>query len=197
MTDIFDFEYLKYQKEFLENDGYINYTSFINEIQFHDSYTESIKSVVKYLFLSAYNFNAINLHSLMYEIKNADTSKEVKNMINSIYTSNNEVIRDREKNSSDRKYYSREIEQFDSSFPPQVLNFFKALLENPQKMTEADIIAILGIIWESRISIKLNEYIENLVDVSTLNTEMGVKNMFNNESAYEESLFKHYIREYK
>ncbi|MGJ7589345.1 hypothetical protein [Staphylococcus shinii] len=85
MTDKIDFEYLKYQKEFLETDGHINYHSFINEIQFDDSYTDNIKSIVKYLFLNTSNFNTINMHSLMYEIKNADTSIEVKDMINSIY----------------------------------------------------------------------------------------------------------------
>lgn len=194
MTDIFDFEFLKYQKEFLETDGYINYTSFISEIQFDDSYTENVKSVVKCLFLSTSDFNTINLHSLMYEIKNADTSEEVKDMINSIYILNSDVIKDRDMNLSDHKYYSRELETFDSSFPPQVLNFFKALLENPKKMTKVDVLAILGIIWESRISIKLNEYIENLIDVGKINTEADMKSLIDKEITYDESLFKDYIR---
>lgn len=194
MTNIFNFAYLKYKKEFLETDGYINYSSFINEIQFDDSYTENIKSVVKCLFLNTSRFNTIDLHSLMYEIKNAETTEEVKEMINSIYISNNDVMNDRDKNLSDHKYYSRKLEPFDSSFPLQVLNFFKALLENPKKMTAVDIIAILGIIWESRISIKLNEYIENLIDVSKINTEEDIKSIIDNESTYDESLFKQYIR---
>lgn len=194
MTDTLDFEYLKYQKEFLDTGGYINYTSFINEVQFDDSYTEDIKTIVKSLFLSTSNFNTINLYSLMYEIKNADTSEEVKDMINRIYRSNNDVIKDSDTNSSNQKYFSRENEKFVSSFPPQVLNFFKALLENPEKMTKVDVLAILGIIWESRISIKLNEYIENLIDVSKLNTEADIKSIFDNGSTYDESLFNQYIR---
>ena len=187
MTDKVDFEYLKYQKEFLETGGHINYTSFVNEVQFDDSYTDNIKSIVKRLFLNTSNFNTINLHSLMYEIKNADTSEEVKDMINSIYIANNVVTKNSDKHLS-------EHEVFISSFPPQVLNFFKALLENPEQMTQVDVIAILGIIWESRISIKLNEYIENLIDVSIMNTEADIKSIIDNESTYDESLFKEYIR---
>ena len=194
MTDVFDFEYLKYQKEFLETGGYINYTNFINGIQFDDSYTEDIKTIIKYLFLSTSNFNTINLHSLMYEIKNADTSEEIKDMIDNLYILNDDVIKESDKGLSEHKYYSREYEEFVSSFPPQVLNFFKSLLENPEKMTQVDVLAILGIIWESRISIKLNVYIEKLIDVSKLNTEADIKSIFNNESAYDGSLFKEYIR---
>ncbi|MEB6279077.1 hypothetical protein [Staphylococcus gallinarum] len=194
MADIFDIDYLKYQKEFLETGGNVNYDGFLNEIQFHDSYSPDIKNAIKYLFLSTTNFNTINLCLLMHEIQNADTNEEVKNTINSIYTSNNNVLKENDTNLSDHMYYSRENEELVSSFPPQVLKFFKTLLEDPQKMTGFDVIAILGIIWDTRISIKLNEYIENLIDLSDLKTESDMKRLFGNKYSYNKSLFKEYIR---
>lgn len=130
----------------------------------------------------------------MYEIKNADTSEEIKDMIDNLYILNDDVIKESDKGLSKHKYYSREYEEFVSSFPPQVLNFFKSLLENPEKMTQVDVLAILGIIWESRISIKLNEYIENLIDVGKINTEADMKSLIDKEITYDESLFKDYIR---
>lgn len=42
MAYIIDLEYLKYQKEFIENNGIIDHSQFINSIQFHKIYNTEI-----------------------------------------------------------------------------------------------------------------------------------------------------------
>lgn len=192
MANILDFEYMKYQKEFLENEGCIDYTSFVNEIQFHESYTPKIREIVNCLFCNTFDFISIDLYSFLYEIENANVNEEVKEMIVSIYKSNDETVKNNT-SVSNHKYYSREIEVIQSTFPPQVLKFFEALLENPNKMTKFDIVAILGIIRDTRISVKLNEYIDSLIDISNIETEEEFKKIFDDESEYTQSLFKKYI----
>lgn len=193
MADIFDLEYLKYQKEFIENDGMIDYSQFINSIQFHKSYTIEIENIINCLFNKTLEFSQITLHSLLSEVKNAEVKQEVKNMINKLYSFDNATLKDNELNVTQQKYYSFEIESMQSSFPPQVLKFFKVLLEFPNMMNELDVIAILGIIKETKISVELNEYIDLLVDLDKIHTVSDIESIFDDERIYQESLFKKYI----
>lgn len=48
------------------------------------------------------------------------------------------------------KNYSYEFECIQVSFPPQVLKFFKPLLESSNMMNEMDVIAIIGIIKDNK-----------------------------------------------
>ncbi|HCX2884254.1 TPA: hypothetical protein OZI11_002473 [Staphylococcus aureus] len=194
MAKIVGFEYLKYQKEFLENAGAIDYTNFLNEIHFHESYTSNIQRIIKCLFCNTTSFNSIMLCSFMHEVENADVKNEVKEMINEIDISKNNKVKSINSSVYENKYYSNDFEYIQISFPPQVLAFFKSLLENPNMMTKVDVIAILGIIRDTKISLKLNEYIDRWIDVSNVKTEEELIKLLNNKNEYYQSLFKKYVQ---
>ncbi|HHQ6733579.1 TPA: hypothetical protein ACSTOR_002543 [Staphylococcus aureus] len=50
MAEIIDLEWLKYKKEFIENDGIIDHSKFINSIHFHKSYSTEILNIINCLF---------------------------------------------------------------------------------------------------------------------------------------------------
>ncbi|HDT7017286.1 hypothetical protein I6D34_11230 [Staphylococcus aureus] len=194
MAEIVDLEWLKYKKEFIENDGIIDHSKFINSIHFHKSYSTEILNIINCLFKKTEEFSQITLHSLLLEIKNAEVKQEVKNMINKLYSFDNVALKEREMKMVKPKNYSSEFECIQVSFPPQVLKFFKALLESPNMMNEMDVIAIIGIIKETKISIELNEYIDLLIDLNHIHDESDMERFFDDgKRIYQESLFKKYI----
>ncbi|HCC5607583.1 TPA: hypothetical protein M5605_002505 [Staphylococcus aureus] len=81
MAEIIDLEWLKYKKEFIENDGIIDHSKFINSIHFHKSYSTEILNIINCLFKKMEEFSQIILHSLLLEIKNTEVKQEVKNMM--------------------------------------------------------------------------------------------------------------------
>jgi len=188
-----NFEYLKYQQEFIENEGMINYSNFVNNITFDRSYTANVKKAIRCLFCDTTNFNPIIMYTLLNGIKNANVKKDVKSIINKLYSFDNGIKKSEEPNLTKYKYLSLEIEGIQSSFPPQVLNFFKEILERPKTMNEIDVIAILGIVKDTRISMELNEYINQLMNLTNIKNEDDLKNIFDDEKIYEESLFKKHI----
>ncbi|MFB2050778.1 hypothetical protein [Staphylococcus aureus] len=193
MTEIIDLEWLIYKKEIIENDGMIDHSKFINSIQFHKSYSTEILNIINCLLKKTEEFSQITLHSLLLEIKNAEVKQEVKNMINKLYSFDNATLKEREMKMVKPKNYSFEFECIQVSFSPQVLKFLKALLEAPNMMNEMDVIAILGIIKDTKISVELNEYIDLLIDLNHIHTESDMERIFDDERIYQESLFKKYI----
>jgi len=187
-----NFEDLKYQREFIENEGIIDYSNFVNNITFDRGYTANVKRAARCLFCDTSNFSPLTMYTLLNGIKNANVKKEVERIINELYDFDNDIEKSEEPNLSRCKSLSSEIQDIKSSFPPQVLNFFKEILEQPKTMNEVDVIAILGIVKDAKISMELNEYINGLIDFTSIKNEDDLKSVFD-ERIYKESLFKKHI----
>lgn len=71
------------------------------------------------------------------------------------------------------------VREYENGFPPQVFIFFKAILETPQKMNRFDVVAILGIIHETKISANLNGFISQLIDFNQVSDEAEAKQLLN------------------
>lgn len=194
---ITEFDLLKYEQLYLNSQDSTEYKDIIENIQYDPSFTKDTIEAVHCLFCNRYEFNKGMLCRLLNELKQAPTHDDVKLFINTLYNF------DKGKQSTENIAYLTQtdetptdklVREYENGFPPQVFIFFKAILETPQKMNRFDVVAILGIIHETKISANLNGFISQLIDFNQVSDEAEAKQLLNDNDLYETSLFKQHIK---
>lgn len=197
MVEITNFDVLKYEQLYLNSQDSTEYATIIDRIKYDSSFSQYTKEAVHCLFCDRYMFHKGMLCGLLDDIQKSSVQDEVKLFINALYNF------DRNKQSpknityltpTDETPTDKLIKKYENGFPPQVFLFFKALLETPQNLNKFDIIAILGILYETKISADLNNFITQLIPVNQVSNEVEAKKIMSDNKQYEQSLFKQYIK---
>lgn len=198
MVEITDFDILKYEELYLKSQDSAEYETIINHIKYDPSFTQDTKEAVHCLFCNCYAFNKDMLCILLNELQQAPIHDDVKLFINTLYNFE-KSSKQNAKNivylkPTDETTTDKLLRKYENGFPPQAFQFFKVILESPEKMNKFDVIAILGIIHETKISANLNDFISQLISVNQVSNETEAKNLINDNRQYEQSLFKQYIK---
>lgn len=188
MNNIIDLDYYKYQQAILNNQN-IDYTKYVENIQYDDSYSDNIIKVIECLIYKTKQVNINDICLLMIEIKKANVINDVSQYITELYNFERYINVSMLSDNEESKVKQFEIQ---ITFPPQVLKYFKSFLEDPQLITKFDVIAILAIIKDQNISKSVNEFITNLSCIPINTDEDTLKDLFE-EDIYSQSLFKQHI----